>query len=371
MPRQKPSLKSIAIELEVSQNELIDFLKSKGYQVDLSRGKLTLNKSMRNAILLRYRGSLTNNKVKKTETKLDEVIQKKTGRTIKVNEIIKLPRLLAAGKEFNIGLDTMVNFLIDKGFNASDLKPTVKLNRDMYKALSIEFKNEIWEEDFQVKDITRLTIGFGRDGRLVVKYLDEKGTEFETDLEKSPAGFYFTGFNKYSETIRIFEELINDPGTKESDLQKFLEEHPEFLKEQEYREVIPQAVINTDDDINWKADFFLVPHDQLQFCKILELKLPNETIGMKSRSGHMSFSKKLYLAIEQLKDYSKAFHSQRTKEKFKAKYQVDVFHPDLQLIIGRKGDMKLKKEFLSFQKDQGVKVSDWDSYLQSIKRKFT
>ena len=36
-------------------------------------------------------------------------------------------RLMAAAKEFNIGKDTLVEFLAGKGFSRDDLKPTSKL----------------------------------------------------------------------------------------------------------------------------------------------------------------------------------------------------------------------------------------------------
>src|SRR3954467_5835602 len=53
---------------------------------------------------------------------------------------LKLPRLLGAAKEFNIGQDTLIDFLENKGFN--DLKPTSKLTEDMYRALQQEFQSD-------------------------------------------------------------------------------------------------------------------------------------------------------------------------------------------------------------------------------------
>lgn len=53
---------------------------------------------------------------------------------------LKLPRLLGAAKEFNIGQDTLIDFLENKGF--SDLKPTSKLTEDMYRALQQEFQSD-------------------------------------------------------------------------------------------------------------------------------------------------------------------------------------------------------------------------------------
>ncbi|HSR38401.1 MAG TPA: hypothetical protein VLL95_05760, partial [Phnomibacter sp.] len=54
----------------------------------------------------------------------------------------KLPRLLAAAKEFNIGQDTLVEFLAGKGFPKDDLKPTAKLTPEMYLALQKEFQSD-------------------------------------------------------------------------------------------------------------------------------------------------------------------------------------------------------------------------------------
>src|ERR1700754_1471072 len=51
-------------------------------------------------------------------------------------------RLMAAAKEFNIGKDTLVDFLVGKGFSKDDLKPTSKLTEDMYRSLQQEFQSD-------------------------------------------------------------------------------------------------------------------------------------------------------------------------------------------------------------------------------------
>lgn len=55
---------------------------------------------------------------------------------------LKLPRLLAAAKEFNIGQDTLIEFLAGKGFAKDDLKPTSKLTEEMYRSLQQEFQSD-------------------------------------------------------------------------------------------------------------------------------------------------------------------------------------------------------------------------------------
>ncbi|MEP6616956.1 MAG: translation initiation factor IF-2 [Ginsengibacter sp.] len=55
---------------------------------------------------------------------------------------VNTPRLMAAAKEFNIGKDTLIDFLVSKGFNNDDLKPTSKLGEDMYRVLQTEFQQD-------------------------------------------------------------------------------------------------------------------------------------------------------------------------------------------------------------------------------------
>lgn len=52
------------------------------------------------------------------------------------------PRLMAAAKEFNIGKDTLIDFLVSKSFSADDLKPTAKLTEEMYRVLQSEFQQD-------------------------------------------------------------------------------------------------------------------------------------------------------------------------------------------------------------------------------------
>ena len=47
---------------------------------------------------------------------------------------------MAAAKEFNIGTGTLTDFLVSKGFEASDLKPSSKISEEMYRVLQVEFQ---------------------------------------------------------------------------------------------------------------------------------------------------------------------------------------------------------------------------------------
>jgi translation initiation factor IF-2 len=58
-----------------------------------------------------------------------------------MSEVIT-PRLMAAAKEFNIGTNTLIEFLVSKNFNADELKPSTKLSEDMYRVLQSEFQQD-------------------------------------------------------------------------------------------------------------------------------------------------------------------------------------------------------------------------------------
>ncbi len=54
----------------------------------------------------------------------------------------KTPRLLAAAKEFNIGKETLIEFLTGKGFEINASNPNTKLTEEMYDALQGEFAQD-------------------------------------------------------------------------------------------------------------------------------------------------------------------------------------------------------------------------------------
>ncbi len=77
------------------------------------------------------------------------------------------PRLMAAAKEFNIGKDTLIDFLISKGFDKEALKPTAKLNAEMYQALQIEFQTDKSvkknSQDIEIADASKMSISLAQD----------------------------------------------------------------------------------------------------------------------------------------------------------------------------------------------------------------
>ena len=95
---------------------------------------------------------------------------------------IKLPRLLAAAKEFNIGQETLIDFLIGKGFAKDQLKPTSKLTEDMYFSLQQEFSSD--KAAKAKSDQIEIPKGNVIEGR---KKKDEEEILFRKDIKKKAA----------------------------------------------------------------------------------------------------------------------------------------------------------------------------------------
>ena len=95
---------------------------------------------------------------------------------------VSTPRLMAAAKEFNIGKDTLVDFLVNKGFDKDELKPTAKLTEDMYRALQAEFQSDkVAKLKSEQIDLPK---GAALDAR---KRKDEEEFNFRKEEKKAPA----------------------------------------------------------------------------------------------------------------------------------------------------------------------------------------
>lgn len=247
--------------------------------------------------------------------------------------------------------------------------------RDTEKRLQKELEKATleWDEYLSkmgVTEISRFCIRVN-DGKLEILIEQSNGTYVLADgTQKLENEIYVFTNSKWSKILNELEHLINKENLKEQELQDFFETHPELILDDKYDFPIPQATIVNDNNIEWRADFVLIPKDQLTFSKILELKLPNENISNKSISGHRRYSSKLFQAINQLKDYYQAFNSDKTKAKFMEKYKTDLFKPDLQLLFGRRESIQNEKDFLELQRRENIEIKDWDTLLDQLRKKY-
>src|SRR3984893_11533305 len=88
------------------------------------------------------------------------------------------PRLMAAAKEFNVGKDTLVDFLLSKGFSKDDLKPTSKLTEDMYRSLQQEFQGD------KVAKIKSDQIDLPRGSMEAKKKKEDEAVLFKKEIKK-------------------------------------------------------------------------------------------------------------------------------------------------------------------------------------------
>jgi translation initiation factor IF-2 len=116
---------------------------------------------------------------------------------------LKLPRLLAAAKEFNIGQDTLIDFLAGKGFSKDDLKPTSKLNEDMYRALQQEFQSD--KAAKMKSDQLELPKGAAAEAK---KKKEEEEITFKKETKKAPAK---KEEPKVEETVKIEAPELEGP----------------------------------------------------------------------------------------------------------------------------------------------------------------
>lgn len=131
---------------------------------------------------------------------------------------LKLPRLLAAATEFNIGQDTLIDFLAKKGFNKDELKPTTKLNEQMYFTLQAEFQSD-------------------------------KVAKNKADMVEIPkAGGQDTRKKKEDEDISIKrdEKKIQPAAPKEEPKPVVVEEAPKEVIVEKAPEIIVEKIVNTE-----------------------------------------------------------------------------------------------------------------------------
>jgi len=127
------------------------------------------------------------------------------------------PRLMAAAKEFNIGKDTLVDFLVSKGFSKDDLKPTSKLTEDMYRSLQQEFQSD------KVAKIKSDQIDLPKGSLEAKKKKEEETVLFKQPLIKKPAK---------EETVAVEEPPVTPPPPVVVEEEKVDEkaEEPEITK---------------------------------------------------------------------------------------------------------------------------------------------
>ncbi len=88
---------------------------------------------------------------------------------------------MAAAKEFNIGKETLIEFLVGKGFSPDDLKPSSKLTEDMYRALQAGFSSD------KAAKLKSDQIEIPKGGLGEKKRREDEEISFRKEVKKAPA----------------------------------------------------------------------------------------------------------------------------------------------------------------------------------------
>lgn len=129
-----------------------------------------------------------------------------------------------------------------------------------------------------------------------------------------------------------FQAVLNDPRTRELDIQRFLERHPEILKSLGYTECRPQVILSEPGKHDLKPDFLLHKPGNCGF-DILDLKLPSAVISRQNPYPRMSHE--ITKAIGQLRAYRNYFLNPMNRDRFIKKHGIDYYEPKLIVAIGR------------------------------------
>lgn len=134
---------------------------------------------------------------------------------------------------------------------------------------------------------------------------------------------------------RQMEDLINDPRVREADLQRFFEQHPDFLLGDAYEGAVPQLVLPLSDGRSLRPDFALTPANPADLCDLLDLKLPQHRLlaGIDSR---IHLSAKVMDAVGQMRTYQNYFNDERRREAVHDMYGLRFFRPRMIIVIGQR-----------------------------------
>jgi cold shock CspA family protein len=163
---------------------------------------------------------------------------------------------------------------------------------------------------------------------------------FLEEEQKIQNSFYVTSSETMALQIAVeeLEYLVNNPNSKERDLQDFFERHKNFILNDDHKDAHPHIILTEDDGESFIPDFILEPLHQNSLCDLLELKLPTAQIFVLKKK-RMRFSAAVLEACAQLREYSIYFDEEKNRRKIQEDHGLLAFKPRCFLIIGRRGEV--------------------------------
>lgn len=169
-----------------------------------------------------------------------------------------------------------------------------------------------------------------------------------------------------------FEELINCRDVKEGDLQRFFEEHPEFLLGDEYDSYWAQPSLKprTTGPL-LRPDFIFKPATLTTLpwrWAVVDIKRPNVPLVTGSRL-HPKLSTHVHGVIAQLRDYQSFFEDPRNHEKLRQRFGGLIPQPKLVAIIGRLPTENTERYGNLLSREDNIYIRTYDEILDFRKTK--
>lgn len=165
------------------------------------------------------------------------------------------------------------------------------------------------------------------------------GTQF-VNVPTEPEGGSFGVFfhvpafrSRWAEQVEMLRRLISDPHVTESQIQNFLERHPDFLTGLDYHRAVPQVQLQGHNEGALIPDFMLVPFDDA-LADIVELKHPQHKL-LVNAGRYPRFSATVAGALAQLRAYEEYFDKEENRRRLLDRYGFTAYKPRLSLVIGR------------------------------------
>lgn len=183
-------------------------------------------------------------------------------------------------------------------------------------------------------------VAVAREGRIAFAPFTEHGSFVAAGL----AGREGAGLATATATLRsgltmpivaAFEDLLNQRGTKERDIQAFLEEQPAILGGLDAHMVEARPRVSLTDSAGTRlVPDFMARLDDARAWKLLELKGPDDSVLVR-RGGALKPSAKVAAAIAQLLGYRDFFHEPENRRRLAPLLGAAPFQPLLTVVIGR------------------------------------
>lgn len=172
----------------------------------------------------------------------------------------------------------------------------------------------------------------------------------------------------FSSEITEFQHLLNDPSTRERHLQKFLEDHPNFLRGLNYTNVYPQLVLERDHGTQLQPDFILEPYHDM-WCDILDIKLPTQALIV-GRRDRATLAAAIHEVAAQLREYAAYFEEEKHRTFVQQKYGLRIYKPRLIAVVGRDmrqmTDPQIRRAMTAYD---GLQIMTFDQLVEHTKRR--